>query len=84
MTRASVTAFNLIVQLVITDNPFECGAYMITGESHPPIKKTREAYTAKFVYQDALAKTIGTGSHNFDTLELCLSHLSSHLDRAKH
>ncbi|GAB6284255.1 MAG: hypothetical protein STSR0009_04540 [Methanoregula sp.] len=30
-----VSTFNTIVQSVITDNPFECVAYMTPGESHP-------------------------------------------------
>ncbi len=41
-----VATFNTIVQSVITDNPFECVAYMTAGESHPPVEKTKEAYTA--------------------------------------
>jgi len=65
---ADVATFNTIVQSVITDNPFECVAYMTAGESHPPVEKTKEAYTAKFVYQDTEAKSVGTGSHKFDTL----------------
>ena len=65
---ADVATFNTIVQSVITDNPFECVAYMTAGESHPAVEMTREAYTAKMVYQDALAKTVGTGSHKFNTL----------------
>jgi hypothetical protein len=63
-----VATFNTIVQSVITDNPFECVAYMTAGESHPPVEMTKEAYTAKMVYQDALAKTVGTGNHKFNTL----------------
>ena len=66
---ADVTAFNTIVQSVITDNPFACAAYMTAGENHPAVEKTREAYTAKLVYQDTDAKIIGTGSHRFDTLD---------------
>jgi hypothetical protein len=31
---ADIAAFNLIVQSVITDNPFACVAYMTGGESH--------------------------------------------------
>ena len=65
---ADVATFNTIVQSVITDNPFECVAYMTAGESHPPVEKTKEAFTAKLVYQDTLAKTVGTGSHKFNTL----------------
>ena len=52
---ASVSAFNLIVQSVITDNPFECVAYMTAGETHDPVEKTREGYTAKMVYEDGIA-----------------------------
>ena len=63
-----IATFNTIVESVITDNPFACVAYMTAGESHPPVEKTKEAYTAKFVYQDAMAKTVGTASHKFDTL----------------
>ncbi|MFA5269300.1 MAG: hypothetical protein WC379_15140 [Methanoregula sp.] len=63
-----VAAFNTIVQAVITDNPFECVAYMTAGESHPAVEKTKENYTARLVYQDTDAKTVGTGSHKFDTL----------------
>ena len=65
---ADVATFNTIVQSVITDNPFECVAYMTAGESHPAVEKTKEAFTAKLVYQDTLAKTVGTGSHKFNTL----------------
>ncbi len=65
---ADVTAFNTIVQSVITDNPFACVAYMTAGENHDPVEKTREGYTARIVYEDANAKSIGTGSHRFSTL----------------
>ena len=65
---ASVSAFNLIVQSVITDNPFACVDYMTAGESHAPLEKTREGYTARIVYEDGNAKTVGTGTHRFGTL----------------
>jgi hypothetical protein len=65
---ADVATFNSIVQSVITSNPFACVAYMTAGENHPAVEKTKEAYTAKLVYQDAEANTVGTGSHKFDTL----------------
>ena len=65
---ADVTAFNLIVQSVITDNPFACVEYMTAGESHPPVEKTKEGYTARIIYEDGNAKTVGTGSHKFSTL----------------
>jgi hypothetical protein len=63
-----VTAFNLIVQSVITDNPFGCVSYMTAGETHNPVEKTRESYTAKLVYEDVEAKTVGNGSHKFNTI----------------
>jgi hypothetical protein len=65
---ADVATFNTIVQSVITDNPFECVAYMTAGESHDPVEMSRETYTAKFVYQDALAKTIGRASESYNTI----------------
>lgn len=65
---ADITTFNTIVQSVITSNPFGCISYMSGGSNHPPVKKTRESYTAKFVYQDALAKTIGRSAESYDTL----------------
>jgi hypothetical protein len=65
---ADVATFNTIVQSVITDNPFACVAYMTAGENHLPVEKTKEAYTAKLVYQDTDAKSVGTGAHKFDTL----------------
>jgi hypothetical protein len=65
---ADVATFNTIVQSVVTSNPFECIAHMTAGESHPADEKTKEAYTAKLVYQDTDAKSIDTGSHKFNTL----------------
>ena len=65
---ADVTAFNTIVQSVITDNPFGCVAYMTAGVNHDPVEKTRENYTAKLVYEDGNAKSIGTASHRFNTI----------------
>ena len=65
---ADVTAFNTIIQSVITANPFGCVAYMTAGENHPAVEKTKEAYTAKIVYQDSDAVTVGTGTHRFNNL----------------
>ena len=65
---ADINAFNTIVQSVITSNPFGCVSYMSSGASHPPVEKTRESYTAKFVYQDALAKKIGASAESYNSL----------------
>ena len=41
---------------------------MTAGESHDPVEKTRENYTAKLVYEDVDAKSVGTASHRFNTI----------------
>jgi hypothetical protein len=65
---ADVAAFNTIVGAVITGNPFGCVAYVSAGVNHPPVEKTKESYVAKIVYQDALAKTVGTNSGKFNSV----------------
>ena len=65
---ADAATFDSIVQAVITGNPFGCVAYTEGGVTHDPVEKTREAYTVKVVYQDALAKTVGNDSCRFNTL----------------
>ena len=55
----SVSAFNLIVQSVITDNPFGCVGYKVEGEKHDPVKKINEAYTAQIFYKDNNGKIVG-------------------------
>ena len=63
-----VAAFNAMIQSVILNNPFGCVSYMNSGVNHPPVEKTRETYTAKFVYQDAEAKRVGAGSEMYDSV----------------
>ena len=65
---ADVDAFNTIVQNVILNNPFGCVSYMSSGASHPPVEKTKESYTARFVYQDTEAKTVGKGSESYNSI----------------
>ncbi len=65
---ADVAAFNTLVQSVITTNPFGCVSYRNAGVNHQPVEKNREAYTAKFVYQDEDAKSIGSGSESYNTI----------------
>jgi len=65
---ADVSTFDSIVQAVITNNPFGCVTYTQGGVSYPAVEKTKENYVAKIVYQDALAKTTGTGSHRFNSI----------------
>ena len=63
-----VDAFNAIVQAVILNNPFGCAARIVSGVNHPPIEKTKETYTARFVYQDNEAKKIGIGSESYSSI----------------
>ena len=65
---ADVDAFNTIVQNVILNNPFGCVSHMSGGVNHPPVEKSRESYTARFVYQDALAKSVGRTSETYNTI----------------
>jgi hypothetical protein len=65
---SDVTTFDDIVQQVISTNPFGCVPYMTAGTTHPGVEKTRERYTARFVYQDTGAATRGNGNHSFDTV----------------
>ena len=65
---ADVDAFNTLVQSVITNNPFGCAARIVSGVNHPPIEKSKESYTARFVYQDEDAKKIGSGSESYSTV----------------
>ena len=63
-----VATFNTIVASVITDNPFECVGYMTAGVTHDPVEKIRESYTAKVVYQDVNARTVGNDSSKFNSV----------------
>jgi hypothetical protein len=65
---SDVTTFDGIVQSVITTNPFGCVDYMTAGTNHPGVEKTRENYTGRVVYQDVNAKTVGIGSHRFNSV----------------
>jgi hypothetical protein len=65
---ADVSAFENLVQGVITGNPFGCVAYTEAGVTHQPVEKTKEAYVAKVIYQDENAKVIGTESGKFSSI----------------
>jgi predicted RNA methylase len=65
---ADIAAFNTIVQNVITNNPFGCIPHMSGGVNHPPVEKAKESYTAKFVYRDGQAKTIGRSTESYNSI----------------
>jgi hypothetical protein len=63
-----VTAFDNIVQGVVTNNPFQCTTYNAGGADHPPVERSRQGYTARIIYQDANAKTIAVISVRAPTI----------------
>ena len=65
---ADVTAFNTIVNAIISSNPFGCVSYMVGSVNHNPVEKGREAYTAKIVYTDTDAKVIGNNSGRYNSV----------------
>ena len=65
---SDVSSFDTIVGSVITDNPFECVAYMTAGVNHDPVEKTNETYTARLVYEDVDAKNVGTSTEKYNTI----------------
>lgn len=53
-----MTAFDNLVQGVITNNPFQCVSYNAQGLNHPQVERSKQGYTARINYQDADAKII--------------------------
>jgi hypothetical protein len=64
----TVTAFDQVIQAIITDNPFACVAYTEGGVTHQPVEKVKESYVAKIVYQNTDAKTVGTDNSRYGTI----------------
>lgn len=65
---ADVSAFDTIVQSVITGNPFACVSYTEGGVTHQPVEKTKENYVVKVIYQDGDAKVVGNESSKFSSI----------------
>ncbi|MDD1702284.1 MAG: hypothetical protein LUQ31_04815 [Methanoregula sp.] len=65
---ADPTTFNAIVQAVVVSNPFGCVSYISAGETHAGVEKTKEAYTAKIVFQDSDSKVVGNISDRYTSL----------------
>jgi hypothetical protein len=64
---ADVSTFNLIVQSVITDNPFSCVGYTQDGNNHAPVEKIKEVYTARILYKDNNANIVSTSEEIFNS-----------------
>jgi hypothetical protein len=56
---ADVAALDALIQDILTTNPFSCTAYEVSGVAQPPVAKSREAYTARILYEDNEAETVG-------------------------
>jgi hypothetical protein len=65
---ASIAAFQTIVDDLIADNPLGCTAYLSGSTAHEGIEKTRESYTARFVFENLDAETVGTASARAGTV----------------
>lgn len=56
---ADVTTFSGIIDTVISANPFGCTSFEEGGVSQDPVAKSRESYTARILYENEEARTIG-------------------------
>ncbi|MBN2733248.1 MAG: hypothetical protein JXQ82_00100 [Methanomicrobiaceae archaeon] len=59
---ADIASFDAIISELIAQNPFECTDYVSEGQTISGIAKSRQYYTAKILFEDDDAKTIGTVS----------------------
>lgn len=62
-----VSTFNMIVQSVITDNPFACVGYTSDGKTYDPIEKIKEVYTARILYKDNNGSIVDTREVTFNS-----------------
>jgi hypothetical protein len=64
-----IDAFNAAVRALVRSNPLGCTSYRTARKFHLPVMIVRERYTAKFVYEDADKKQIGSSSEVYDSAE---------------
>ncbi|WOF15440.1 hypothetical protein F1737_01470 [Methanoplanus sp. FWC-SCC4] len=57
---ANIATFDSIISDVIANNPFECIDYVSGGQVIPGVTKSKQRYTAKFIYEDDDAETVGS------------------------
>jgi hypothetical protein len=74
---ADVSTFNLIVQSVITDNPFSCLGYTSDGNNHAPVEKIKEVYTARILYKDNNANIVSTSEETYNNSAEYISGVAS-------
>ncbi|WAI02555.1 hypothetical protein OU421_02720 [Methanogenium organophilum] len=56
---ADITTFDVLVQDIIDTNPFGCTSYEEQGVTIDPVVRSQERYTAKVIYENLEADTIG-------------------------
>jgi hypothetical protein len=91
---ADIGSFSAAVQELIQKNPLGCTSYRTVKTHHPPVMKVRERYTAKFVYEGAGKKQIGTSSEVYDSVEgyengihavmANMANIAAHRGKARH
>jgi hypothetical protein len=64
-----ILAFDTVIRSLVLKNPLGCTSYMSGKKNHPPIEKVREMYIAKFVYEDARGKRVGSGSETYNSID---------------
>jgi hypothetical protein len=65
----NINTFETAVRSLIVDNPLGCCSYRSVRKHHKHVEKVREMYTAKFVYEDAKGKRVGTGSETYNSVK---------------
>jgi len=79
---ANVAAFTEVVDDIIANNPFGCTAYQSGTETLPAVEKTREAYTARIVYEDGEARAVGQVSVKCPTVAAYTANIATVLGNA--
>lgn len=89
-----VRTFNAVVQSFLLKNPLGCTSYWGAKKNHPPVERVREMYTAKFVYENAAGKRVGSTSDVYDSVEgydtgiaaviSNMANIASHRGKVKH
>jgi len=79
---ADVAAFTEVVDDIVTNNPFGCTAYQSGSETLPAVEKTREAYTARIIYENGEAQTVGTVSAKCPTVAAYTANVATVLANA--
>jgi hypothetical protein len=77
---ADVTTFNGIVQAVLDDNPWGCTAFIQNDVEQDPVSRSREYYTARVLYQDNEASTVGQISARAPTVAAFSANIAELLD----